>query len=152
MKEEFSRFKEGFVPMSRRAEGYEVLLRGGVCVPASCYASHLRSTPDYVLCCYPMRDYAYNRPTCFDREERDSRGRPYMRSWGGFCVWASDPLKAYRVYGVDGDTLYLKYGPGYYKSTGMRPPVPDRVGVRRKLGLLPAQEKNKDEKTRTKIC
>ena len=51
-----------------------------------------------------------------------------------------------------GDTLYLKYGPGYYKSTGMRPPVPDRVGVRRKLGLLPAQEKNKDEKTRTKIC
>ena len=152
MKEELSRFMEGFVPMSRRAEGYEVLLRGGVCVPASCYASHLRSTPDYVLCCYPVCDYAYNRPTGFGREERDSRGRPYMRSWGGFCVWASDPLKAYRVYGVDGDMLYLKYGSDYYKSTGMRPPVPDRAGVRRKLGLLPAHGKNKDKKIRTKIC
>lgn len=115
-------FVEGFVPMRYSNGYYEVRLRGGVRVPRSAYARLCR-TDRYVACWYRYRDYDFNRPTCFIVPERDSDGREYILSWGGFCVWADDPERVYRVYGCEGNTLYLRYGSGYYRSCGFRPPV-----------------------------
>ena len=125
---------QGFVPMLCHGDSYEVLLRGGVRVPAEEFR-RMRVTAAYVLCCYRLRDYAFNRPTCFDVLQRDGQGREYVSVWTGFCVWAETPLRLFRIYDVEGETLYLKYGHAYYKSTRLHYPVRDRQGVARRLRL-----------------
>lgn len=97
------------MPMVHRDGYYEVLLRGGVRVPEEHYAD-LCVTEEYVLCCYRTRCYELNLPTTFFTPARDTDGRPYRMGWTGFCVWAEEPKKVFRIYDVDGETLYLKYG------------------------------------------
>lgn len=133
---EGSRFVQGFVPMAYRGGSYEVLLRGSVRVPEEAFRG-MRVTAEYVLCCYRSRDYAFNRPTAFSVPATDGQGREYVSGWAGFCVWAEAPLRLFRIYDAEGDTLYLKYGHAYYKSTRMRFPVGDRKGVSRRLRLWP---------------
>lgn len=88
------------------------------------------------MCCYRPRDYAFNRPTCFGVPRRDELGRDYVPVWVGFRVWAEAPLWLFRIYDVEGDTLYLKYGHACYKSTRLHYPVRDCQGVARRLRLL----------------
>lgn len=126
---------ENFVPMVHRDGYYEVLLRGGIRVPEEHYAD-LCVTEEYVLCCYRTRCYELNLPTTFFTPARDTDGRPYRMGWTGFCVWAEEPKKVFRIYDVDGETLYLKYGAAYYKSVRRRFPVPDRRGLARRTGQL----------------
>ena len=128
------RFMERFVPMLCSGGVYRVLLRGGVEIPVYAYRM-LYSTASCVSCCYRYRNYSYNRPTYLGTPRVDSRGRSYVECWGGFCVWSSAPKKVYRVYHVEGDTLYLKSGLTFYKSHRHRPPVPDRAGVARRQRL-----------------
>ena len=47
-----------------------------------------------------------------------------------------EPKKVFRIYDVDGETMYLKYGAAYYKSVRRRFPVPDRRGLARRTGQL----------------
>lgn len=124
--------------MTCHGDSYEVLLRGGVCIPAEEFP-RMQVTASYVLCCYRSHDYVFNRPTHFAVPEHDAQGQEYVSRWAGFCVWAEAPLKLFRIYDVEGDTLYLKYGHAYYKSTRLRYPVCDRRGVSRRLRLLPAR-------------
>lgn len=128
------RFMEQFVPMAYDAGCYEVLLRGGLRIPAEDYG-HLCSTPDYVACFYQYRNYRFNRPTFFGTPLIDADGRPYILAWRGFCVWAFDPKRVYRVYHVEGESVFLKQGSIFYKSLGRRPPVPDRAGLARRTRL-----------------
>lgn len=129
------RFMERFVPMSCSAAGYRVLLRGGIEIPREEYG-HLYSTEECVSCCYRYRNYGFNRPTYLGVPLLDESGRPYVLSWNGFCVWSCAPKKVYRVYHVEGETLYLKSGSSFYKSHRHRPPVLDRTGVSRRISQL----------------
>lgn len=120
-------FMERFVPMAYADGCYTVRLRGGISIPAEDYRLHLHSTDGYVACYYRYRNYTFNRPTYFGTPLQDAEGRPYILSWRGFCVWATDARRVYRVYAVDGDTVFLKYGARYYRSWRGHAPVGDRV-------------------------
>lgn len=128
-------FMEHFVPMLYADGRYVVRLPGGYSFDKADY-SGLRSTGDYVAFVSRVRNYDFNRPTwygstCFDA----SSGRSYILSWQGFYVSSHEPSRAYQVYDVENDVLYLRQGTEYYKSVRYARPVKDRSGRRRALCL-----------------